>query len=92
MPGYKAVLYRFPKQDENDNNVPVPSMGVEGMDARYPRGRYPREAWPWNRTDAHGDAAMNWAMPAEWDGTSEYNGQGKLNTSIYELYVSGVAI
>jgi hypothetical protein len=62
-------------------------MGVEGLDAKYPRGKYPREAWPWDRPDPHGNiSAYTWARPADWDGVSPYDGVGKLNTSIYELY------
>lgn len=63
-------------------------MGVEGVDTKYARGKYPRESWPWDRPDAHGDATdLDWAKPALWDHASEYDGRGKLNTSIYELYV-----
>lgn len=64
-------------------------MGVEGLDNKYPRGKYPRESWPWHRPDPHDDVLLqDWARPDEWDGTSVYNGVNKLNTSIYELYVS----
>ena len=63
-------------------------MGLEGLDTRYPRGKYPREAWPWDRADPHGDVATyTWARPNEWDGVSVYDGRNKLNTSIYELCV-----
>lgn len=61
-------------------------MGVEGLDTKYPRGKYPREAWPWDRASPHDDvAAYTWARPNEWDGISAYDGTNKLNTSIYEL-------
>lgn len=64
-------------------------MGVEGLDSKYPRGKYPREVWPWDRPDPHDDALLlDWARPAEWDGISAYDGLNKLNTSIYELYAS----
>jgi hypothetical protein len=63
-------------------------MGVEGLDTKYPRGKYPREAWPWDRPDPHDDVLLyNWARPGDWDGLSPYDGVEKLNTSIYELYV-----
>lgn len=82
------ALFRFPQQHEQTNAVPPPSMGVEGLDEKYARGKYPREAWPWDRADPHADAInLDWAKPAEWDGIAEYNAIGKLNTSIYELYV-----
>lgn len=65
-------------------------MGVEGLDEKYARGKYPREAWPWDRADPHADAVNHdWAKPEQWDGMAEYDGIGKLNTSIYELYVFG---
>lgn len=71
---------------------PKVNTGWYGADAKYPRGKYPREAWPWDRSDAHGDAAAyKWAKPSEWDGSSPYSawdaaaGAYNLNTSIYEL-------
>jgi hypothetical protein len=62
-------------------------MGTFGRDSEYPRGKYPREAWPWDRPDPHDDVmTYDWAQPEQWDGVSAYSGVGKLNTSIYELY------
>ena len=67
-------------------------MGLEGLDAKHPRGKYPREAWPWDRPDPHDDvAAYPWARPADWDGVSAYDGTNKLNTSIYEMCVQWLA-
>eukprot|EP00892_Ulva_mutabilis_P004822 jgi/Ulvmu1/2711/UM014_0167.1 len=80
--------HEFPRQHEQDGPVPPPSMGVEGLDSKYPRGKYPRESWPWSRPDPHEDAvSLDWARPGEWDGISDYNGLNKLNTSIYEFVI-----
>ena len=87
-----AIVCRFPLTHHKTEHIVQPNNGWYGMDTKYPRGKYPREAWPWDRPDAHGDVSThNWAKPNLWDGVSEYSAwdaatsEYRLNTSIYEL-------
>ena len=68
--------------------MPRASMGQEGMDTKYKRGKYPREDWPWHRADPHLDTlSFDWARPDQWYIDDYlYNAVNKLNTSIYQLY------
>jgi hypothetical protein len=80
------MFCRFPKQTES-TGAPSASMGMEGMDPKLPRGKYPRSTYPWNRADRHMDANIyTWNKPELWNGVSAYDGRGKFNVTIFELY------
>jgi hypothetical protein len=94
-----ASACRFPYTESYADRTPQPHNGIYGLDSKFPRGKYPREAWPWNRKDAHADAtAYNWAKPALWNKASKYSAwdastsQYKLNTSIYQLYATDCSL